>query len=110
MTIREGKDVIEFALRPGNKGDAIDRLREHTSATSVFYAGDDVTDEDAFAVLGPEDLGLKIGRGRTAAGHRVRGPEEVAEALALLADYRAGHLEALRRERLSTRPLPIISA
>ncbi|MEJ3405071.1 bifunctional alpha,alpha-trehalose-phosphate synthase (UDP-forming)/trehalose-phosphatase [Rathayibacter sp. YIM 133350] len=108
LTVREGKNVIEFALRPANKGDAIEKLRLHTEATSVFYAGDDVTDEDAFAALGADDLGLKIGQGRTAAGQRVRGPEEVAEALALLADFRAAHLEAQRRERALTAPIPAV--
>ena len=108
MTVREGKNVIEFALRPAGKGDAIEKLRAHTLATGVFFAGDDVTDEDAFAVLGADDLGLKIGQGRTAAGHRVRSPEEVAEALALLADFRAGHLEAVRRERANTAAIDVI--
>ncbi|MEL4317968.1 bifunctional alpha,alpha-trehalose-phosphate synthase (UDP-forming)/trehalose-phosphatase [Leifsonia sp. YIM 134122] len=109
LTVREGKNVIEFALRPGNKGDAIAKLREHTGATSVFYAGDDVTDEDAFVALGADDLGMKIGRGRTAAGHRVRGPEEVAEVLALLADFRAGFLQAQKRERAYTGSTPIVT-
>ena len=107
--MREGKNVIEFALRPGNKGDAIAKLREHTGATSVFYAGDDVTDEDAFVALGADDLGMKIGQGRTAAGHRVRGPEEVAEVLALLADFRAGFLQAQKRERANTGANPIVA-
>ena len=65
----------------------------------MFYAGDDVTDEDAFAVLGAGDLGLKIGQGVTVAGYRVRGPEELAEVLALLADFRAAQAGALDRAR-----------
>ena len=73
------------------KGEAVEHLRRYTKATAVFYAGDDVTDEDAFAALGPGDLGLKSGSGPTAADHRVAGPAEVAAALALLADLRASH-------------------
>ena len=62
---------------------------------SVFlYAGDDVTDEDAFTVLGEGDLGLKIGPGATQAGYRVRGPKEVTQVLALLADFRAASSNA----------------
>ncbi|WP_153038784.1 hypothetical protein [Rathayibacter tanaceti] len=55
----------------------------------MLYAGDDVTDEDAFAVLGPGDLGIKSGEGTTAAAFRVRGPEQVAHALSLLAGLRS---------------------
>ncbi|WP_234407345.1 bifunctional alpha,alpha-trehalose-phosphate synthase (UDP-forming)/trehalose-phosphatase [Microterricola viridarii] len=99
LTVLEGKNVLEFSVRDGNKGDALKYLREYTHATSVFYAGDDVTDENAFAVQGADDLSLKIGQGFTVAGNRVRGPEELAEVLALLADFRASQAGALDRAR-----------
>lgn len=99
LSVLEGKNVLEFSVRSGDKGQAIQRLREYTGATSVFYAGDDVTDEHAFAVQGAGDLSLKIGRGFTVAGNRVRGPEELAEVLALLADFRASQAGALDRAR-----------
>jgi trehalose 6-phosphate synthase/phosphatase len=89
LTVREGKNVIEFAVRSSTKGDAVERLRGHTGADHVFYAGDDLTDEDAFAVLGDGDLGLKVGPGASLAGYRVRGPEEVPLVLGLIADFRA---------------------
>lgn len=95
LTVREGKNVLEFSVRSSTKGEALERLRQHTGADAIFYAGDDVTDEDAFAVLGEKDLGLKIGPGASKAGYRVQGPEEVAQVLALLADFRAA---ALARE------------
>lgn len=88
LRVIEGKNVLEFSVRRSTKGDAVRRLREHTGASAVFYAGDDATDEDAFATLGDGDLGLKIGQGHTRAEHRVRGPEEVAQVLRLLADIR----------------------
>jgi len=90
LTVREGKNVLEFAVRSTTKGEAIEHLRAYTSATSVFYAGDDVTDEDAFAALGPDDVGLKSGTGATLANFRVAGPEQVARAISLLADLREG--------------------
>jgi len=94
LTVREGKNVLEFSVRSSTKGDALERLRAHTGADRVLYAGDDVTDEDAFTVLGEGDLGLKIGPGATLAGYRVRSPKEVTQVLALLADFRGAAQQA----------------
>ena len=90
LTVRAGKNVLEFSVRSTTKGEAIEHLREYTKATAVFFAGDDVTDEDAFAALGADDLGLKSGEGATLANYRVHGPQQIARALALLADLREG--------------------
>jgi trehalose-6-phosphatase len=51
-----------------------------------------VTDERAFAVLDDAagDVTVKVGDGPTAARHRVRDPEAVADLLVGLADRRAG--------------------
>lgn len=90
LTVRTGKDVVEFSVRSTTKGEAIEHLRKYTAASAVFYAGDDVTDEDAFAALGADDVGLKSGEGATLANFRVPGPKEVSRAVALLADLRDG--------------------
>ena len=90
LKVRKGKDVLEFSVRNETKGDALEHLRGYTNASAVFYAGDDVTDEDAFSALGPDDFGLKSGAGDTFAAHRVAGPLQVAQVLALLAEYRDG--------------------
>ncbi|MDY0913197.1 trehalose-phosphatase [Rathayibacter festucae] len=89
VTVREGKNVLEFSVRSTTKGEAVQHLRRYTGATAVLYAGDDVTDEDAFAVLGTGDVGVKSGAGTTSAAYRVRGPEQIAHVLSLLADFRA---------------------
>jgi trehalose 6-phosphate phosphatase len=89
LTIREGKDILEFSIRDANKGYGIERLREHVGATAVLFAGDDVTDEDGFAVLGPEDCGVKVGPGDTSARFRVADPEAIAALLSRLAEARA---------------------
>jgi len=88
VKIREGKNVLEFSIRGSTKGEALEHLRNYTRAGAVFFAGDDVTDEDAFAALGPEDVGLKSGPGVTLANFRVPGPAEVALVLARLAECR----------------------
>ena len=90
LTVREGKNVLEFSVRSTTKGEALEHLRRYTAADAVFYAGDDVTDEDAFAALTPDDLGVKSGPGPTEAPFRVAGPEEIALVLSTLATFRAG--------------------
>ncbi len=90
LTVRHGKNVLEFSVRSTTKGEAIEHLRRYTKADAVLYAGDDVTDEDAFEALDAHDLGLKSGPGRTAASFRVPGPPEVAAVLTALATFREG--------------------
>jgi len=88
LTVREGKNVLEFSVRPSDKGEALTRLRQHAGASAVVYVGDDVTDEDAFAALENDDLGVKVGQGKSLAAYRVRSPEDVALLLERLADER----------------------
>lgn len=85
---REGKDILEFAVRVATKGDGIEHLRQHVGASAVLYAGDDVTDEDGFAALRPGDVGIKVGEGETLATHRVKNVHAMAEVLRLLAGRR----------------------
>ncbi|GAB2512957.1 trehalose-phosphatase [Paramicrobacterium agarici] len=92
VTHRSGKDVLEFSVVAATKGDAMQRLRLHTAATAMLYAGDDVTDEDAFAALEPGDVSVKVGEGSTVASHRVHGTPEVAQMLRVLASDRRNHL------------------
>ncbi|MBO9577660.1 MAG: trehalose-phosphatase [Microbacteriaceae bacterium] len=90
VLVRDGRTTLEFAIRGTTKGEALEHLRQATGADAVMYAGDDVTDEDGFAALGPDDVGLKSGEGRTLANFRVKGPAEVSLAIARLADFREG--------------------
>ncbi|SNS80777.1 trehalose 6-phosphatase [Geodermatophilus saharensis] len=86
LTHKPGKDVLELAVTDADKGTAVTRLREDLGAAAVVYLGDDVTDEDAFRRLGSADLGVKVGDGETAAGHRVADPAAAVDVLRLLAD------------------------
>lgn len=88
LTTRFGKNIIEFAIRDATKGDAIRRLRDYVGADAVFFAGDDTTDEDAIMVLGPNDLGVRVGPAPSAARLRVQGTAEIARVLAILTDKR----------------------
>jgi trehalose 6-phosphate phosphatase len=84
-----GKAVLDLAVLQVNKGVALDVLRERVAADAVLFAGDDVTDETAFARLRPGDVGVKVGEGDTAAAFRVPGPPEIAALLQLLLTARA---------------------
>lgn len=79
-----GKEVVEVAVVRTGKGAAVDRLRAEHGLRGVLYVGDDVTDEDAFTVLLPGDVGVKVGAGPTAATHRVADPAAVRELLRTL--------------------------
>lgn len=81
-----GHDVMELSVLDANKGDALRDLRRELGAATVLYAGDDVTDERAFAALTEPDVTIKVGPGPTAARFRVATPDELVAALAVLAD------------------------
>ena len=86
----EGKKVLE--VRPNvdwDKGKAIAHIQgyHHQAKLTVFF-GDDLTDEDGFAVVqesGGIDVFVGPARAPTKALYRLDSPEEVARALALMA-------------------------
>jgi Trehalose-6-phosphatase len=85
-----GKAVLDLAVLQVNKGLALDTLRDQAEADAVLFAGDDVTDETAFARLRPGDVGVKVGDGDSLAEHRVPGPPEVGALLQRLLAARSG--------------------
>ncbi len=86
VDVMTGRDIVELSVLTVTKGDAVDALRADTGAAHVLFAGDDVTDERAMAVLGEHDLAIRVGDGDTVARHRVADPDEFAAALHRLAD------------------------
>jgi len=80
--------LIGSEVRPlgaGNKGTAALRLWEHQLAGKgvPMFAGDDRTDEDAFAALAGHDgaITVKVGEGETRAAYRAAGPDAIRELL-----------------------------
>jgi trehalose 6-phosphate phosphatase len=88
LTVRDGKNVVEFAVRDATKGDGLRVLRAELGSPAVLFAGDDVTDEDALGVLVEGDLGIKVGAAPTVAAHRVADPRAMARVLERLRDAR----------------------
>ena len=83
-----GKRVVELTGSHVDKGDALAALRDQWDAGVVVFIGDDLTDEHAFAVLGSNDLGIKVGAGETAARFRVEDQSDVAGVLETLLVHR----------------------
>jgi len=89
LTTRTGHGILEASLGTATKGDGITRVAEAVNPDRIVFIGDDVTDEDGFAVLAEADVGIKVGAGETRAGYRIEGgPDGVAEFLAELAQIR----------------------
>lgn len=88
LGVLHGKRVVELVAQQANKGEALAHLRDQRKADTVVFMGDDVTDEDAFAALGPADVGIKVGGGITGAGYRIEEQGQVAGILLQLRAYR----------------------
>ncbi len=88
-----GRKIFEFVPADGGgKGAAVDQYRRYLAERSIaihlpIYLGDDVTDEDAFARVEGNGIGVLVaGRARpTGASHRVPGVGAVAALLTLIA-------------------------
>ena len=80
--------MVEFSVVATTKGTALRQLRETTGADAVLFVGDDVTDEEAFAVLDGDagDVSIRVGTGESTADHRLGSPDDVAAMLGLLVD------------------------
>ncbi len=83
----EGSNVLEFMARPTDKGRGLTALRTEFAPAAAVYVGDDVPDEDAFAVLGPGDISIKVGNGPTVATHRLADADAVERLLGVLAEH-----------------------
>ena len=91
IQLRHGKMVWE--LRPDlgwNKGSAVTRLmaRFKIRRGLHFFLGDDETDDDVFKVLGSGGTFIVGERQSPTAAWRCRDPEDVAELLTWIADFR----------------------
>lgn len=89
VTLTDGKAILEIAVTDMTKGRYLEWFTAATAPDSVLFIGDDVTDETALRILRPQDLGVKVGEGETAASRRVADPQAVAEVLLRLAAARA---------------------
>jgi trehalose 6-phosphate phosphatase len=79
-----GRRVLEVAVRPTSKAAAIGRLRTATGARTVMFVGDDASDEEVIAALGPADIGVRVGADPSRAYYRLEAPPAVVAMLEAL--------------------------
>jgi len=97
LEILPGKMVFEIRLQGGDKGDVIEAFlkEEPFRGRTPIFAGDDVTDEVAFAAVNAlGGLSIKVGRNATLARYRAVDMRELHRWLAELA--RASRAERAR--------------
>lgn len=82
----QGHNVVEFSALEITKGTFLAGYKKAFDTT--IFAGDDDTDEHAIAVLGPNDVGIKVGTKPSAATRRVPDVNAMADYLTALADER----------------------
>jgi trehalose 6-phosphate phosphatase len=80
-----------------SKGDAVRTLVARLGCEAALYVGDDVTDEDAFAVGAPLVFGVHIGPGPSLAPWRLASQDDIDELLERLLALRAPRRAVARR-------------
>jgi len=88
VKVLEGKAVLEASVHHGDKGESLTWLKDLLQVDAVLFVGDDVTDENGFKVLGPSDLGVKVGSGSTLATHHIASPHDLPVLLQNLVSMR----------------------
>jgi trehalose-phosphatase len=83
------KMLLEAMPKSAGKNLAVASFKERIPGSFVtVYFGDDTTDEDAFAALGEDDVGILVGPPRTSrARYYVANPQAVADELRSLAMF-----------------------
>jgi trehalose 6-phosphate phosphatase len=80
-----------------SKGDAVRTLVARLGCEAALYVGDDVTDEDAFAIGAPLVFGVHIGPGPSLAPWRLASQDEIDALLERLLALRAPRRAVARR-------------
>jgi trehalose 6-phosphate synthase/phosphatase len=91
-----GDKVVELRAQGINKGGVVSRALATLPPDALVVAiGDDRTDEDLFAALPPEGIGIHVGQGPSRAAIRLAGPAAVQTLLRRLLE--APHLRLVEQ-------------
>ena len=88
LVVRTGHGIVECATEVATKGDGLLAIIKDIAPAATLFAGDDVTDEDGFAVLRATDVAIRLGGGKTQAPHRLKDAQAIAETLWLVHHFR----------------------
>jgi trehalose 6-phosphate synthase/phosphatase len=91
LQVLRGSKAIEIRKSGVNKGAAVQRWLASNEFDFILAIGDDLTDEDMFAVLPEWAYSFRVGAHRTHARLRLRTPAEVLEFLADLSAQQGSH-------------------
>lgn len=94
IRVRPGSMVVELTVASADKGGALRTLMHRLGPSITLFFGDDLTDEDALAVLQPGDIGVAVSRPARRSTHFVESPGAVVQALTSLAQARSAHFGA----------------
>ena len=91
VEILTGSKIVEIRQLGLDKGHAYDIVEsERGPFDFVLVTGDDRTDEDLFARLGPDAFSVHVGQGGSLASSSLSSPASVRRLLALLVEARSG--------------------
>jgi len=100
VRIVPGKNIVNVLPSAfPSKGDAVKKLLRHLGCHRALFVGDDVTDEDVFALPRRFVLGVHVGGGPSRAAYRLRVREEVDGLLEALLRLARERERATRRAR-----------
>ena len=80
VEVSNGKKIVEAKALEANKGKFVRWFCNnylHTHNANIIAIGDDITDEDLFADLRPDDISIKVGTEETKAKYRLHTQKEV---------------------------------
>ena len=60
LHVRHGRAVVEASFAHGDKGTALGQIAEHTGAHTLFFAGDDRTDQPAIGLAAKRGVGCFV--------------------------------------------------
>ena len=91
VEILTGSKIVEIRQLGLDKGHAYEIVEsERGPFDFVLVTGDDRTDEDLFARLGPDAFSVHVGQGGSLAASSLSSPASVRRLLALLVEARSG--------------------
>jgi trehalose 6-phosphate synthase/phosphatase len=86
LSLLDGNKVLEVRDANINKGIIVKKWLNKKPWDFILCAGDDITDEDMFAVMPEETFSIKVGIGKSVAQHYVNSSAKIIDLLSELTE------------------------